>query len=63
MSELSVFRMLTSDFLNRNSAMNSGWLTPIPCEAGHADEATGLVGIRIAGIEAPLSCSNNVVAL
>lgn len=63
MSELSVCRTLTSDFLNRNSATNSGWLTPIPCEASHADKATRLVGIGIASIEALLSCSNNVVAL
>ena len=65
MGEVSVCtsRTLTLDFLNRNSTTNSGWLTPIPCEAGHADKATRLVGIGIAGIEAPLPCSNNVVTL
>lgn len=53
---------LTWIFLNRDGATNGGGLTPIPCEAGHTDKATGLVGIGIASIETLFSCLNNIFA-
>ena len=53
---------LTLNFLNRDCATNGGWLTSIPCEAGHANKATGLVGVGIASVEALFSSANNIFA-